>query len=219
QTLQRGAATDAGDKKFSAAQAAKLALLGRAHLLRGETAAALDSTDKALAASKGDSVFYSAAMIYLRAGKEKKAMEIAQDLEGRLDPSPQIYGKLIEAEAQLQGGHAREAVRVAQEAQKISDGWLGRFTLGKAYLASESYTDAYTQFDTCLRRRGEATAMFLDDVPSYHVFPEVYYYLGRAQQGLHSPGATDSFNTYLQIKKDADKDPLVADARKRMTAN
>jgi len=29
----------------------------------------------------------------------------------------------------------------------------------------------------------EATAVFLDDVPTYRLFPPVYYYLGRAQEG------------------------------------
>ena len=142
---------------------------------------------------------------------------MAQDLEGRLDPEPQIYGKLIEAESHILHGHPRDGVRIAIEAQKISDTWLGRLVLGKAYLATsaDSATDAYNQFDNCINRRGEATAVFLDDVPSFRFFPEVYYYLGRAQQGLHSPGAVDSFNTYLQIKKDADNDPLTADAKKR----
>jgi eukaryotic-like serine/threonine-protein kinase len=215
-TLEAGIAADLKNNNQSAA-AIKMIAVAQAHLMRGENAAALDNAEKAIAASKDQSVLYSAAVINLRAGKEKHALEMAQDLEGRLDPEPQIYGKLIEAESHVIHGHPRDGVRIATEAQKISDTWLGRFVLGKAYLATsaDSATDAYNQFDNCINRRGEATAVFLDDVPSFRFFPEVYYYLGRSQQGLHSPGATDSFNTYLQIKKDADNDPLIADTKKR----
>ncbi|HEX7958746.1 MAG TPA: tetratricopeptide repeat protein, partial [Terriglobales bacterium] len=214
-TLQAG--IDADTKNNSLAPAArKLIVLGQAYLLRGENLSAVQSAEKAVAASKDQNVLYSAAIINLRAGKEKRALEIAQDLEGRLDPEPQVFGKLIEAEAHIQHGHPTDGVRIATEAQKLADTWLVRFILGKAYLATGSYpSDAYAEFETCINRRGEATAVFLDDVPTYHVFPEVYYYLGRAQQGLHSPAAADSFTTYLQIKKDADKDPLLADAKKR----
>jgi hypothetical protein len=33
-----------------------------------------------------------------------------------------------------------------------------------------------------MKRRGEATAVFLDEVPSYRYLPPVYYYLGRARR-------------------------------------
>jgi hypothetical protein len=70
----------------------------------------------------------------------------------------------------------------------------------------------------CLKRRGEITSVFLDDVPSYHYLPAVYYYQGRAREGLKSPGAAESYKTFLSIKEKSGGDPLVADARKRLTA-
>jgi hypothetical protein len=57
--------------------------------------------------------------------------------------------------------------------------------------------------------------MFLDDLPTYHFVPPVYYYLGRAQEGLRSAAAKESYKTYLTIKQKADVDPLVEDARRR----
>jgi hypothetical protein len=68
----------------------------------------------------------------------------------------------------------------------------------------------------CLKRRGEATALILDESPAYHLFPPVYYYLGRAQEGLKSPAATDSFKTFLAMKAKVARDPLVLDARRRL---
>jgi hypothetical protein len=59
--------------------------------------------------------------------------------------------------------------------------------------------------------------VFFDDVPSYRYFPPVYYYLGRAQEGLKGAGAADSYKTYLSIKAKADPgDRLASDARKRL---
>jgi hypothetical protein len=70
----------------------------------------------------------------------------------------------------------------------------------------------------CLNRRDEATSIFLDDVPSYHYLPAVYYYQGRAREGLKSPGAVESYKTFLSIKEKGAGDPLVADAQKRVAA-
>jgi hypothetical protein len=56
----------------------------------------------------------------------------------------------------------------------------------------------------------------LDEVPTYRLVPPVYYYLGRAQEGLKSPAAADSYKTFLAIKEKSGGDPLVADARRRI---
>ena len=144
-------------------------------------------------------------------------MRLASDLAGRLAEPPQAYAKLIEAESRLKRGRAREAIALAQEAHKRADTWLGRYVLGRAYLDAGAFTEAHSEFDACLRRRGEATAVFLDDVPSLRLLPPVYYYLGRAQEGLKSPRAAESFKTFLAMKEKSDgADPLVADARRRM---
>jgi len=95
---------------------------------------------------------------------------------------------------------------------------LGHFDMGLAYLAASAYTEASSEFDVCLKRRGEATSVFLDDVPSYHLLPTVYYYLGRAREGLNSPGAAESYKMFLSIKENGAGDPLVADAQRRISA-
>jgi hypothetical protein len=82
-----------------------------------------------------------------------------------------------------------------------------------------AFTEAHAQLEICRERRGEATAVFLDEVPSYHLFPPVLYYLGRAHEGLKSPEATTSYKAFLAIKEKGDGDPLVADARRRLAAH
>jgi hypothetical protein len=110
----------------------------------------------------------------------------------------------------------RGAVRTFQDAQKIADTWLGHFGLGRAYLQAGAFTEADTEFDACVKRRGEATAVFLDDEPSWRYFAPVNYYLGRAREGLRSPGAAEAYQSYLKIREKSANDPLVADAQKRL---
>jgi len=44
----------------------------------------------------------------------------------------------------------------------------------------------------------------------------VFYYQGRAREGLKSPGAVESFQKFLEIKRAAENDPLVVDAKRRL---
>jgi tetratricopeptide (TPR) repeat protein len=116
----------------------------------------------------------------------------------------------------LKRGRVQDAIRLFREAQNLADTWLGRLELGRAYVEAGAYTEAYSELESALKRRGEATAVFLDDIPTYRYFPAVYYYLGRSQEGLNSPAAAESYQTFLDIKENSDQDPLVTDARKRL---
>jgi tetratricopeptide (TPR) repeat protein len=116
----------------------------------------------------------------------------------------------------LKASKIREAIDSFREAQKLADTWLGRYAMGRAYLAAGMYPDADGEFDICMKRRGEATAVFLDDDPSLRYLPALFYYQGRAREGLKSPGAAESYKAFLAIKRGAENDPLVADAKKRL---
>ncbi|MGD0161051.1 MAG: protein kinase [Candidatus Sulfotelmatobacter sp.] len=196
--------------------AAKYVMQAQALLMKGQTAKAIAAAEQASTGSADESLLYPAAMIFLEAGKGDKAMELSQKLSQRLEPDPGAYGKLIEAEVQMKKKDYRSAVRTFQDAQKIADTWLGRFGLGRAYLEAGAFTDADTEFDACVKRRGEATAVFLDDEPSWHYFAPVYYYLGRAREGLGSPGAAEAYQNYLKAREKSANDALAADARKRL---
>ena len=109
------------------------------------------------------------------------------------------------------------AATLVGEAQVALDTWLGRLSSGLAYLDAGAYTEAYSEFEICLKRRGEATAVFLDDVPSYHYLPSVYFYLGRAQEGLGSPAAAVSYKRFLSLReKGSPPDANVIEARRRL---
>jgi eukaryotic-like serine/threonine-protein kinase len=214
--LEKAIAVDVAAKDADSA-ADRTAALALVQLTLGKTQEAVASAAKASATSKDPGVVYRAAQVYIATGQEAKALQLVAPLSQRLETEPQVYPKLIAGEAQLKKGNARDALNSFQEAQKLADTWLGHFDMGRAYLDAGAFTEASSEFDVCLKRRGEATSIFLDDVPSYHVLPAVYYYQGRAREGLNSPGAAESYKTFLSIKEKGAGDPLVADAQRRIS--
>ncbi len=215
--LEKAIAADGADKTAAALQTLVLA---EAHLMRGHKPQAAAAADAAMAAAGQDyRVGVCAARIYLQTGQESKARAIAANIGKGPAPEPQAYTKIIEGELWLQKGNPREAIQTLRDAQRVSDTWLGRLDLGRAFIEAKAYAEADSELDLCLKRKGEATALFLDDIPSYRYLPAVYYYLGRAREGLNSPGAGDSYRTFLAIREKATPDdPLVADAKLRVGA-
>ncbi|HEY3009365.1 MAG TPA: tetratricopeptide repeat protein, partial [Micromonosporaceae bacterium] len=214
-SLEKGIAGDVANRN-NAAAAIKSAVLAGALLLRGQTAAALAAADEATKGSRNEAVASLAARVYVAAGRDAKALALASELSGRLQPAPQAYAKLINAAVHTARGRVREAIPLLQEARTRTDTWLGRFELGRAYVEAGAFAEADSELETCLKRSGEATAAFLDDVPTARFLPPVHYYLGRAKEGLKSPRAADSFRTFLAIKENAEGDPLVTDLRRRL---
>ena len=91
--------------------------------------------------------------------------------------------------------------------------------MGRAYLDAGAFTEASSEFDLCLKRRGEATSVFLDDVPSYQVLPPFITIKAARAKVLNSPGAAESYKTFLAIKQNGAGDPLVADAQRRLSSH
>ena len=214
--LQQGASAD-GANKNTDGEAIKLATLSQAEVDQNK-AAALRDADAAVHLSRETSVAFWAARTYLQSGQTVKALALAQQEEKRIEADPQAYGKLIEGEVLLQQHDPQQAIRKFQESRALADTWMGHFDAAVAYIQAEAYAQAQSELEVCLKRRGEATALFLDESPTFHLFPPVYYYLGRAQEGLKSPAASDSYKTFLTIKQNGDEKNLVADAKRRVQA-
>jgi tetratricopeptide (TPR) repeat protein/tRNA A-37 threonylcarbamoyl transferase component Bud32 len=194
-----------------------LVSLGYLYARRGDTRRVIDTSDRATALSTNHGILFLAARNYLDAGQVAKAHAVAAALGARLDDEPQIHMKLIEGEIAFKQGRFREAVERYQESQKIGDSWLGHYNLGRTYLEAGDFSSADREFGVCLERRGEATAIFLDDIPTYRFFAPVHYYIGRAQEGLKIAGATESYKTFLAIKQKGEELGIVEDARKRLS--
>ncbi len=197
--------------------ARKLTALAEAEMENGQTARAAAAAERAMGMSSDVAVVVSAARVLIEAGEEKKALAAAGQLEGRLEPDPQMYAGLLRGEAELKRRNYREAITRFKDARKLADSWLLRYDLGRAYLEAGSFAEADAEFDACVKRRGEATAVYLDEVPTFHVVPPVYYYLGRAREGLKSPGAADAYKTFLSFLT-GEGGALAKDARRRLAA-
>jgi tetratricopeptide (TPR) repeat protein len=211
-----GAVSQDSANKDPDGAATKLSYLAEAQLLAANPAGGARSATRALALSHQNPIQFWAARAYVGANQESKAQSIAQEMGSALEADPQAYGKLIEGEIQLKHGKPQAALKLFLESRKLADTWMGRFDAGRAYVDAGAFAEAGSELEACIKRRGEATALFLDESPTYHLFPPVYYYLGRAQEGLKSPAAAESYKTFLGLKQNADRDPLAADARRRI---
>lgn len=215
QILDKGVAADLAAKNPDAA-ADKLWMLAEANILRGDKRAATAAADRSLATSESTKIKFLAARIYVEAGEIAKAKKLADALGREIQAPPQAFAKLILGEAALSANDPKQALQLFNEAKDLVDTWIGRFDLGRAYLAAGAYAEADSEFDRCIKRRGEALELFMDDMPTYSLLPAVYYYQGLVREGLKSPGAADSFRTYLDIRGKTTEDPLIADARRRL---
>jgi tetratricopeptide (TPR) repeat protein len=212
--LEKGAAADGATGNPDRA-AAKLAMLARAHVLRGQKKAAVDAAERALAISHAAKIRFLAARVFVEAGEVARAQALSAGLASELQGEPQAYAKSIEGNILLQNGDPRQAIKVLTEANALLDTWIGRFDLGRAYLEAGLYTQADSEFDRCTKRRGEALSLFLDEEPTFGFFPSVYYYQGRVREALKSVAFAESYRTYLNIRGKSREDPLLPDVRKR----
>jgi serine/threonine protein kinase/tetratricopeptide (TPR) repeat protein len=215
QTLEKGAAQDLIANNRGAA-ADKLMMLSYANLLRGNKAAAVAAAQRALANSQSVKIRFLAARAFVEAGELAKARTLAVDLTLEIQKSAHVYAKLILGEAALKEHNPNQAIELLNEAKDRSDTWLGRFDLGRAYLEAGAFTEADSEFDRCIQRRGEVLELFMDDVPTYSYLPAVYYYQGRDREGLKSPDFDKFYHMYLSIRGQSTEDSLLPDIHRRL---
>jgi tetratricopeptide (TPR) repeat protein len=197
--LEKGIAFDLENgHEFIAAD--KYTTLAQLHLLQGKKDLAAAASNRALATFKREEVMFAAAEIYLQIGQEDKARNLAAELSKKIEPGYRAFAKMIGGQLSMARGNVTGAIDLFLEAN------------GKAF------SEAYSEFDTCLKRRGEATSIFFNDLPTYRYLPPIFYYLGRAQEGLNSTGAADSYKAFLAVKEKGEKDWMVEDALRRLNS-
>jgi len=214
--LEQGAAADIAAKSPDRA-AAKLAAVAYAQLTRGQKRQAIAAADSALAASKAVKIQFLAGRTFIEAGEIAKARPLIAALAAELQTEPQVYAKMLDGKIALAAGDAREAIRLMVEANKALDTWIGDFELGRAYLAAGALPQADSQFDRCLKRKGEALALFLDEEPTFGYFPPVYYYQGRVREQMKIDGFAESYRQYIAARDGSTEDPLLREIRPRNT--
>lgn len=213
--LSEGATANLAAKQLDQA-AEKFAPLAYVQLSRGQNAAALAAAENALKNSQEVKVRLLAGLIFAQLGQSDKVKTLADGLANELQPEPQAYAKLLAGEIALKAGDAHAAIRSMTDANTALDTWIGRFELARAYLEAGAFAEADSELDRCIKRRGEAILLFMDEVPTYGYFPPVYYLQGRVREGMKSAGSSESYQKYLDIRQKAGEDPLLADIRRRL---
>ena len=139
--LEAGVATDLESGNQRAASTKYIAL-AEAHVLNDDPKEkALEALDSALATSTGLSQRVGAALNYIALGEANLAREIAAELSSSLQPQSRAYGAMITGMLYSEEGQHVEALDTLMRATQLSDFWLVRFKLGKAYLSAGSFAD------------------------------------------------------------------------------
>jgi tetratricopeptide (TPR) repeat protein len=212
--LQQGIADDeAAGSQYVVST--KYVALGEAELRGGDREAALNALTTGLGVSAGESRSVAAAIVYLEAGETERAAEIAAGLKTQLQAKSRAHGLLIDGLIALHAGNEVGAIDSLTSGIELADLWLLRYYRGRAFLEAGFYAEALDEFTDCTDRKGEATAVFLDDLPSYRYAATLPYWLARAQQQL-GMRAEARANYAVYIARRPEGGPLTDDARQRM---
>jgi len=216
--LQKGLAVDLADRN-QMGEAAKHVAMAEARRQQGRRADALAAVAKALKTSRDLFVVVPVAGVLLAEGQVTDVTALASELERRLQTRDQAYADFLRAQVAQSSGQAAEAVTMLRKALEHGDLWLLRFTLGVAYVQAGAFAEALPELEACEKRRGEATALFLNDLPTYRYAVPLAYWLGRAQEGMGMREAANrSYQAYLSFRPESSGDRLASDASKRRKA-
>jgi len=195
--------------------AAKYMALAEAFDGLGQAADAMDALKRGLALTTRESSVVPAGLAYIAAGMDDDAEAMAQSLSQKLHLQSRAYANLIRGLIHLKSGRHVDAIDSLNEALAMADLWLVRFYLGRAYLEAGFFAEALDEFIASGDRQGEATSIFLDDLPTYRYLATLPYWLGRAQEELGMASvAAENYSAYISRRPNGD--PLADDARQRM---
>lgn len=198
--LRQGIESDLASNNVVAA-AAKTIALAESLLESEENAASIEYLQQALALDDGDATTVAAARGFQRAGDEAAMREIAGSLVAELSPQRRGYGLMLQAMQDQAAGRNVEAVDKLRSALNLADQWLVRFQLGKAYLDAGDAAAALAEFEAAYARRGEAVALFLDDVPTFRYLATLPYWTAQAELKLGMREAAErNLNAFLALR-------------------
>ena len=163
--LQAGIKADQAQQN-PAGVAVKEIALADALGMRGDIKGAVAAARRALAIDKTESQILPAVRWLIAANKLDEAAQLGAELDQGLEAQARAYGRIVAAQVAMARGKRVEAVDSLREGLKLADLWLVHFNLGQAYLAAGAPAEAFSEFEACLKRRGEGYAVFLDDVPT-----------------------------------------------------
>lgn len=212
--LADGIEQDIGAENQRAAAGKNIAL-AHTYIAAGSAAPAIAAALRALELSNEDSVSVAAGRIFLDTGRAERAAAIATELSAKSLPQSRAYGQMLQAILVRNEGRHAQAVDMLRDAVGLADLWMIRYELGRTYLEAGFLAEALSEFIGCNERRGEATAVFFDDMPSYRYLATLPYWTSRAQQELGMQSSSRrGYEAFLSLRPEGG--PLAEDARRRL---
>ena len=175
-------ADEASNNKYG--EAVKRMALANVLLAMEEVEAATETVERGLETVRAPATMVPGALVHIAAGDQGAALEIAAALAEQLSPQSRAYAEMITALVFLESGDHLAAINQLTAAIETADLWLLRFYRGRAYLEGGYNVEALDDFMAAQNRHGEATAVFLDDLPTYRYMSTLPYWIGRAQSEL-----------------------------------
>ena len=217
--LEAGIAAD-DTQQNRAGVAVKAIALADAYGMQGDVKRAVVAARRALAIAKTESQVLPAARWLIAANQIDEAERLGKELDAGLEKQSRAYGRVVAAQVAMARGRPVEAVDALREALNLADLWIVRVNLGQAYLAAGAPPEAFSQFEACLKRRGEGYAVFLDDIPTARAVAPIRFWMGRAHEGM--PGlmgqARDDYQAFIASYANNSPEPLLKEARRRLVS-
>jgi tetratricopeptide (TPR) repeat protein len=149
------------------AEAAKLLMLAECDCTTGDVA----STRRHLAAARALDLdaarLTTAASLLVQIDDVEQARAIGEDLRSRLGRPARAYGWVVEANCLAAENKLGDAVDELKGAFELADVWCAHLLLAEVLGRAGHAFEGVEELNACLRRSGEATAMYLDDVPTF----------------------------------------------------
>lgn len=206
-------ADEAMNNKYG--MAVKQMALAEVYLELGDLEAAADIAAQGLENVRAPATMVTAAVVEIAAGDHDAAMEIAASLAEQLSAQSRAYAEMIMGLVMLESGEHMAAINQLTAAIENADLWLLRFHRGRAYLEAGFFVEALDEFTAARDRYGEASAVFLEDLPTYRYMSTLPYWIARAQAELGiSHDARQNFTLFMSRRPVGG--PLADDARQRM---
>ncbi len=165
-------------------------LLGRMYLALAEARFGLGDADgtraaieRALSEQRGIGQVIPAALLSLELDDRDTAIGVLREQASQIQPNARSYGLVIAGALATKEGRHGDAIDALRAGLELTDSWLLRLYLGRAYFEAGRYIEALDEFEVALRRRGEAAALFLDDdEPTWHYMRTLNEWLAKARE-------------------------------------
>lgn len=193
--------------------------LAEAHLMIGDDKSARTLLSALEASVSETEHLTTMGQLFVKLGELERAESVATQLIASTARDRRAFGHTLQAEVTLSRGDHNAALDHARKAIDLITLWDTRFVRARTYLQAEENLTALAEFED-LKRDGEALSRYLDDIPTFRVYAEIPYWIGRAQEARGNQRAANrSFQEFLEVRDLGRNDEQAAYALERVSGH